>query len=152
MEATADRAATGPGVGHKERTMRKILGAVAISLAVAAGVLAGYGYGIYRAQQGFGRVARQMVCDAASARLGPHVKALEHLRTGEREKAVELIERLIDVDLAALAPYAEDISKHDAGGAMIDVRTVKHYRARYPQHEVPEPFKKSVDGLLELAK
>jgi len=111
-----------------------------------------YAFGTYRSQKAEGNLLQTMFIQSSASTLGVHVKALEKYRSGEQEKAIELLEKLVDLDLMNLAAYAQVIKKGKNEEIIDNVKEAKAYRARYPQHKVMQNISTSVSKGLDLAK
>ncbi len=121
-------------------------------LVIVVSLLLGIGYGSCRTERATGHVIEKILVNSSSGNLLVHVEALERLRSGNQDNAAELLERLVDLDLAQLAAHSKFIMDQRQEDVESAIQKAKAYRVRYPGHKVNEKLAGSVVKGFELAK
>jgi hypothetical protein len=90
----------------------------------------------------------------SSAELGisTNIHTLEMLRKGETEKAEELLESLIDVQVGHLGVSTNSSLLGDKAKVLEAIRLAKEYRAKYPGHKVNPTLNNSVVNAFKLVE
>ncbi len=112
----------------------------------------GFGYGTYRTQATTERIIEKILVDSSSSHLEVHVGALERFRSGGQDNGIELLERLVDLDLANLAAHTHFIAESSNEEVISHVRLAREYRRRFPNHVINTNLVNSVNRALALAR
>ncbi len=129
--------------------MKRIAGLIVVA---AVSLLAGIAYGHYRATSGVRAAIENIFVETSALNLNLHITLLERLRSGNQDKAVELLETSADLELAQLAAHSKFILDRRPEDVLSGIRKATEYRTRYPGHKVNEKLAGSVSKGLELAR
>ncbi len=88
----------------------------------------------------------------ASISASQRVNVLKLLHSGQIDKGEELLEKLIDFDLAKLTLYTKVPPNQRDRGIIDSIRFVKEYRKMFPQHQVHPKIANSVKMTLDMAE
>jgi hypothetical protein len=113
----------------------------------AFGVRLGY----HQATKRIDELMMNLLFHESAISLSTRIKLIEKFRSGQTEKGMDHLEKLIDVELATLAMY-EKVPKNKRDALIIEsIRAAKEYRKKYPQHQIQGNVQNSVKRALELA-
>lgn len=128
---------------------------IKIIIPFLAGIIVGQlglSHGSEQCKEEIEKTLNNLLPSSVSSDMSIHIKALEKLRIGEPDKAIELLENTLDIDLATLASFEKSITQEKAGDIIRQLKMAKEYRRKYPQHKVNKLLDESVSKALELAK
>jgi hypothetical protein len=132
----------------KSKVLYVLLLLISVLVAATVGFFVGSRFTTHR----FAHTFQDLAFDNNSVNLMQQVKLLELLKKQENRKTQELLEKIMDVNLAGLSIYG-NTPPAERSKAIIDaIRQVKDYRKRYPGHQVSPAFSESVQRALDLAE
>src|SRR5688500_1844805 len=110
---------------------------IAVVIALIIGVGAGFAFGSYQGfRKGFAHILNEVLAKDARD-VGSTIQVLRHLRTGERDHAVEKLEGKLSDTLIAFDPdrVYPDLSEQTKTVLRDSIAQAKQYRTEHPRPE-----------------
>ena len=127
-----------------------------ITLACASlvvGLAVGAAVGWYVTGEYLGRMWTGIVYQSAASEGGLHARVLQELRQGETEKAINIFETLLDVNLMTLGSLEDDISEEAKNEDIYTaISTMREYRERYPREAVLPTAQETIEKALSIRR
>jgi hypothetical protein len=129
--------------------MKKYIG---IILIVIIAILLGFRIGVYYYNNKLNIFMENILIDQSKAVLKVHIAALDRFRSNNYDNGIELLERLVDLDVGTLGVHADKIRLYSDNEAITAINMVKEYRNKFPSHIVNKNIIISYDKGMNLAK
>jgi hypothetical protein len=123
----------------------------AVALAIYTSGVIGYRLGSIRTMNELFKLE----LGSGMASLSTNLKVAELLKTNQKEKAEELLENMIDVEVSSLGVHAGNPQFEATRQKIIDsIHKAKDYRQRYssPTHKINENLRSGVEAAFKLGK
>jgi hypothetical protein len=125
---------------------------IGVFVALCVSFTVGYKSGSHKVSLNSELGAHQEIVKTTSALLGAHLNILEKLSAGEYSKGAELLERLVDLELATLGAHNQQIPEQDRQQIINTIRLVREYRRQHGSHKVNDAIFESVTKSFDLVK
>jgi hypothetical protein len=126
--------------------MKKYIG---IILIVIIGILLGFRIGVYYYKNKLNNLMENILIDQSKTELKVHITALNRFRSNNYDNGIELLERLVDLDVGTLGAHADKIIFNSDNEAITAINMVKEYRNKFPSHKVNKniiiPYEKGIN-------
>ena len=129
--------------------MKKYIG---ITILFIIAMVVGFFMGSHYVDIKAGKIINNEYINQSATMLKVHIKTLEYFREGNSDKAIELLEKLVDLDLASLGAKEKYIKLYSGNDVYESIYTAKAYRKKYTNHTISENILKSVNIGININK
>lgn len=129
--------------------MKRYLKLVGVVVAAAGIFLVGVGVGNHNTAIRLDKYFYTLVLSGSATELKVRIKLMELLKHDDYIQALEILENLVDADLAQLALYVNNPPPTPDKDIIEAIVISKKYREKYPGHRVNRTFENSVKKTLD---